>query len=289
MFLCTEKRLDSNFCNQRRSPLGLSPCDIKSFSVKAKEGSNRAKLEKTTKQLILTICLIDSGKRLTLISSLSGFLMDSFANDMKNFDDESSEEEYDVDGILPDPSYLLNNNSHNSSSPMSIHHNNNNNYYSHNKRDKSSSSSRENHKRNKTHAAMVHHEDRHHQTRKVRMASKQQQQQQHYCEDRSNRRKKKSASKRRPHDGSYDEEAEAHFGGIDELDLNYPPPRLSDFDEMFQRAASNRVRRAKGHIEPDDMLEMDPPMMGNPGEQYFLDLAGNIRKVRVIRNEDPIL
>lgn len=212
--------------------------------------------------------------------------MDSFANDMKNFDDESSEEEYDVDGILPDPSYLLNNNSHNSSSPMSIHHNNNNNYYSHNKRDKSSSSSRENHKRNKTHAAMVHHEDRHHQTRKVRMASKQQQQQQHYCEDRSNRRKKKSASKRRPHDGSYDEEAEAHFGGIDELDLNYPPPRLSDFDEMFQRAASNRVRRAKGHIEPDDMLEMDPPMMGNPGEQYFLDLAGNIRKVRVIRNQD---
>ena len=210
--------------------------------------------------------------------------MDSFANDMKNFDDESSEEEYDVDGILPDPSYLLNNNSHNSSSPMSIHHNNNNNYYSHNKRDKSSSSSRENHKRNKTHAAMVHHEDRHHQTRKVRMASKQQQQ--HYCEDRSNRRKKKSASKRRPHDGSYDEEAEAHFGGIDELDLNYPPPRLSDFDEMFQRAASNRVRRAKGHIEPDDMLEMDPPMMGNPGEQYFLDLAGNIRKVRVIRNQD---
>lgn len=133
---------------------------------------------------------------------------------------------------------------------------------------------------------MVHHEDRHHQTRKVRMASKQQQQQQHYCEDRSNRRKKKSASKRRPHDGSYDEEAEAHFGGIDELDLNYPPPRLSDFDEMFQRAASNRVRRAKGHIEPDDMLEMDPPMMGNPGEQYFLDLAGNIRKVRVIRNQD---
>ena len=215
--------------------------------------------------------------------------MDSFTNDVKDFDDDSSEEEYDVDGILPDPSYLHNNNnnnlSNNSSSPMSLHQNNN--YYSHGKRDKSSSSSRENHhKRNKTHAAIVHHDDRHQQIRKVRMATKQQQQQQqqqqHFHEERSIRRKKKAATRRKVHD-VVDDDDDGVFASPtfrrDELDASFPPPRLSDFDEMFHRAASNRIRRTKGHHDPGNHLDMDPGC-GNPGEQYYLDLAGNIRKVK---------
>ena len=214
--------------------------------------------------------------------------MDSFNNDVKDFDDESSEEEYDVDGILPDPSYLHNNNnnfSHNSSSPMSVHQNNNNNYYSHGKRDKSSSSSRENHhKRNKTHAALVHHDDRH--MRKVRLASKQQQQQQQqqFHDDRSNRRKKKATPRRKVRDVVVDDDDDDVFATPafrrDELDASFPPPRLSDFDEMFQRAASNRIRRTKGHHDPGNHPDVDPGC-GNPGEQYYLDLGGNIRKVKL--------
>ena len=80
------------------------------------------------------------------LNTFSGFLMDSsYTPEVKDFDDETSEEEYDVDGIEPDPSYSNNNNNnHSSSSPMSLtnnnyhHHHNNNN----SKRDKSSSSSR---------------------------------------------------------------------------------------------------------------------------------------------------
>ena len=154
---------------------------------------------------------------------------------------------------------------------------------------------------------MVHHEER----RKVRTSSKhqqhqQQQQHQHhhqqhqpqqpyYHDERTSRRKKKIISKKKAYEASYDEEDdEALFSSPiyrDELDSSFPPPRLSDFDEMFQRAASNRTRRKKTVHDPEDLLEMDPPL-GKPGEQYYLDLAGNIRKVFdmiLIGNGSPFL
>ena len=204
--------------------------------------------------------------------------MDSYSADAKEFDDESSEEEYDVDGIVPDTSYNNNNNN----SPM-LH----NNSYHPGKRDKSSSSSRENYKRNKTHAAMVHHDDRTQQRTKTRskppppqQQQQQRQQQPYYHDERSNRRKKKAvtSSKKKHYEASFDEEQGLFSSPVyrDELDSSFPPPRLSDFDEMFQRAASNRQQRRKH--DPEEHLELDQAL-GKPGEQYYLDLAGNIRKV----------
>ncbi len=204
--------------------------------------------------------------------------MDSYSADAKEFDDESSEEEYDVDGIVPDTNYNNNN------SPM-LHSNN----YHHGKRDKSSSSSRENYKRNKTHAAMVHHDDRAQPRSKTRTKQPPQQQQQHkqqpyYHDERSHRRKKKvTSSKKKHYEASYDEEEGLFASPVyrDELDSSFPPPRLSDFDEMFQRAASNRQQRRKHDPEDHQHLELDQGL-GKPGEQYYLDLAGNIRKVNFL-------
>ena len=210
--------------------------------------------------------------------------MDSYSADAKEFDDESSEEEYDVDGIVPDTSYNNNNNN----SPM-LH----NNSYHPGKRDKSSSSSRENYKRNKTHAAMVHHDDRTQQRTKTRSKpslpqQQQRQQQPYYHDERSNRRKKKAvtSSKKKHYEASFDEEQGLFSSPVyrDELDSSFPPPRLSDFDEMFQRAASNRQQRRKH--DPEEHLELDQAL-GKPGEQYYLDLAGNIRKVNSLSVQGP--
>ena len=74
----------------------------------------------------------------------------------------------------------------------------------------------------------------------------------------------------------------------DKFNIFLHPIRLSDFDEMFQRAASNRQRRSKPNLEPEDLLDMDPPL-GKPGEQYYLDLAGNIRKVFVCLSKTGFL
>jgi hypothetical protein len=125
---------------------------------------------------------------------------------------------------------------------------------------------------------MVHREERQ-PSRKPRQPSKQQLPRGYYQDERQ--RRKKKITKKRYDEGKYygdeDESPRCHQNCTrDEMDSSFPVPRLSEFDEMFQRAANHRQRRGRHDHDHEYHHDIEVP---KNGEQYYLDLAGNIRRV----------